>query len=80
MDLSLGDYNVLTEMGAGLYSLMPIIPLMAWTQDSINGSAEGAILQCRMILASIGNSEIDFYLSALVNHLKQVDMITNSAF
>ena len=88
LDLSLDDYNVLTEVGTGLYSFMPIIPLMAgakkvmaWTQDSIYGSAEDVILQCRKILASIGNSEIDFYAGALnVDHLKQADLITNSAF
>ena len=56
LDLSLVGYSILTEVGTGLYSFMPITPLMAgakkvmaWTQDSIYGSAESAIRQCRDI-------------------------------
>ncbi|HIA12442.1 MAG TPA: hypothetical protein EYN69_10290 [Flavobacteriales bacterium] len=88
LDLSLVGYSILTEVGTGLYSFMPIIPLMAgakkvmaWTQDSIYGSAESAIHQCRNILASTDNTEIDFHVGPLnVDHLKQADVITNSAF
>jgi len=29
LDLSLVGYSILTEVGTGLYSFMPIIPLMA---------------------------------------------------
>ena len=88
LDLSLDGYSVLTEVGTGLYNFMPIIPLMAgakkvmaWTQDSIYGSAEDAIRQCSDILVSIDDSEIDFYVGPLnVDHLREADMITNSAF
>ena len=55
--------------------------VMAWTQDSVYGSAESAICQWRNILASTGNTEIDFHVGSLnVDHLKQADVITNSAF
>lgn len=89
LELNLDGYNVLTEVGTGLYNYIPIIPVlaganhvMAWTRDSVYGKADDIISDCRMKLDKIGYSgSIEFFSGALdKDHLKQADIITNSGF
>ena len=54
LNLNLEGFEVLTEVGSGLYNYMPIIPLlagakkvMAWTRDSRHGTASDIIENCR---------------------------------
>ena len=89
LDLNLEGYNVLTEVGSGLYNYTPIIPMlaganrvMAWTRDSVYGKADDIIAECRLKLNKMGyDDSIEFFNGTLNKyHLKQADIITNSGF
>ena len=89
LDLDLTGYSVLTEVGYGLYSYIPIIPLvagakrvMAWTRDSENERGDVNIKNCNSILEKLDFcGRIDFYNGAFEQtHLETADLITNSGF
>ena len=89
LELNLEGYNVLTEVGSGLYNYMPIIPLlagakrvMAWTRDSRFGTASDLVESCRKIALELNEARnLDFYQGDFKEeHLACADLITNSGF
>lgn len=87
--LDLKGFDVLTEVGSGLYNYMPIIPLlaganrvMAWTRDSRFGEAIEIIENCRTAAQDLPNlSKLEFYDGHFNEmHLSRADLITNSGF
>ena len=89
LNLNLEGFEVLTEVGSGLYNYMPIIPLlagakkvMAWTRDSRHGTASDIVEICRNSATALPKfSNIDFYDGHInEEHLTRADLITNSGF
>tara|TARA_B100001113_G_C21092092_1_gene614832 strand:+ start:672 stop:1676 length:1005 start_codon:yes stop_codon:yes gene_type:complete len=89
LGLNLEGFNVLTEVGSGLYNYTPIIPIlagansvMAWTRDSSFGKADDIIAECRIKLDKMGYEDsIEFFKGSInKNHLKNANIITNSGF
>ena len=88
LNLNLEGFEILTEVGSGLYNYMPLIPLlagaqrvMAWTRDSRFGTASEVIKNCQEVAQVLPNfNKIEFYIGNLnEQHLRQADLITNSA-
>jgi hypothetical protein len=89
LELDLEGFEILTEVGSGLYNYMPIIPLLAgaervmvWTRDTRYGKATDLIEKCSQIAFDLPQSgNLDFYIGSLnKEHLACADLISNSGF
>ena len=89
LELNLEGFEVLTEIGSGLYGYMPIIPLMAgaervmaWTRDSKFGKGDDLISECQKRISVLeGSKSIEFHKGYFnEEHLACADLITNSGF
>ena len=89
LDLNLEGFEIITEVGSGLYNYMPIIPLlagakkvMAWTRDSSYGTGSDLIENCQKMVQGFSNlNNLEFYIGHFnEKHLSRADLITNSGF
>ncbi len=89
LDLNLSECTVLTEVGSNLYSVTPLIPLLAgahkvyaWTRDTKYGLAKDNIAACKNFIkvADIEHKVEFFEGNICEDHLRKADIITNSGF
>lgn len=89
LELNLNSFVVLTEVGSNNFIYTPIIPLLAgakkvyaWTKDSSYGKSEDIVKKCLNIAKSLNlENRLDFSVNSVnFDHLKNADIITNSAF
>jgi hypothetical protein len=89
LDLDLGGYSVLTEVGSNYFLFTPVIALMAgaakvyaWTRDSRFGKGHDNVKNCNAIREAFNLPDhIEYAVNARpAEHVKRSDIITNLGF